>query len=170
LMDLGQEHDFAVYGVPPIRIDGEVVSSTEIREAVASADLKKAARLLGRPYSLFGRVAEGRKLGGQWGFPTANIAPEAELLPPFGVYAVKVQVDGEWLPGVANLGIRPTVEASAQPALEAHLFDWSGDLYGQDLEVRLEFRIRDERKFAAIEDLRVQIDSDAREARRLLGL
>jgi riboflavin kinase/FMN adenylyltransferase len=172
LMDLGQQNDFAVYGVPPIKVDGEVVSSTQIRDAVSSADLQKAARLLGRPYSLYGHVTKGRQLARQWQFPTANVVPEAELLPPWGVYAVIVNVKGVWWPGVANLGVRPTVDSpsSSHPLLEVHLLDWSGDLYGKTLEVRLESYLRPERKFADVGLLQAQIKADAAQARQLFGL
>lgn len=170
LMDLGQRHQFAVYGVPPIRVDGEVVSSTLIRDAVAAGDLDKAGRLLGREYALYGTVITGRKLGRQIGFPTANIQPKAGLLPPFGVYAVWVEIEGRWRPGVANLGVKPTVDATAgAPSLEVHVFDWAGDLYGRPLEVRLAGHLRPERKFSGVEELRGQIQRDAAQARALLG-
>ncbi len=170
LMDLGQQHAFAVYGVPPIRIDGEVVSSTLIRDAVTVGDLARSGELLGRPYSLFGTVVEGRRLARQLGFPTANVMPEAEVLPPFGVYAVQVEIDGVWQNGIANLGVRPTVENTpVAPSLEVHLFDWSGDLYEQDLEVRLGAFVRPEQKFSGIEALKTQIQEDIRQARSLLA-
>jgi riboflavin kinase/FMN adenylyltransferase len=161
LMDEGQKHGFAVYGVPPIRIDGEVVSSTLIRDAVTAGDLEKASRLLGRDYALFGEVKKGRQLARQLGFPTANVMPEAELLPPFGVYAVETKVEGLWRRGIANLGVRPTVETTTPlPSLEVHLHDWSGDLYGLDLEVKLGRFIRPEKKFASLEELKKQIAED----------
>jgi len=169
LMDMGQRHGFAVYGVPPIRVDGEVVSSTLIRDAVAAGDMSKAGRLLGRDYALYGQVLPGRRLARQLGFPTANVLPEAELLPPLGVYAVWVEIEGRWRPGVANLGVRPTVETAAAPSLEVHVFDWSGDLYGHALEVRLGAFLRPEMKFASVEALSAQIMLDARQARSFLG-
>ncbi|MCB1276884.1 bifunctional riboflavin kinase/FAD synthetase [Prosthecobacter sp.] len=160
LMELGQEHDFAVYGVPPLRIDGEVVSSTLIREAISNGDFGKAATLLGRDYSVFGSVVEGRKLGRQLGFPTANVEVENEQLPPLGVYAVEARIDDSWLPAVANLGRRPTVAENAEPSLEVHLLDWSGDLYGKDLEVRFTRLLRREMKFGSLEELKTQIARD----------
>lgn len=166
LMDIGQAHGFAVYGVPPIRIAGEVVSSTLVRDAVTAGNLDRASRFLGRPYALFGKVREGRRLARELGFPTANIIPEAEILPPFGVYAVEVEWDGRWLPGVANLGLRPTIEKEGvAPSLEVHLFDWAGDLYGRDLEVRMGPHLRPEVKFAGIKELKAQIQEDAERAR-----
>lgn len=160
LMEMGQEHDFAVYGVPPLKIDSQVVSSTLIREAVSRGDLHKAATLLGRDYAVFGTVIEGQKLGRQLGFPTANVDVENEQLPPLGVYAVEALVGTQWLPGVANLGRRPTVAADAEPSLEVHLLDWRGDLYGKDLEVRFKRHLRSEMKFAGLDELKAQIARD----------
>ena len=167
LMEMGQEHDFAVYGVPPLKIDTQVVSSTLIREAVSSGDFTRAATLLGRGYSVFGTVIEGQKLGRQLGFPTANVAVENEQLPPLGVYAVEARIDSQWLPAVANLGRRPTVAADADPALEVHLLDWSGDLYGKDLEVRFTRRLRSEMKFSGLDELKAQIARDIVAAREI---
>jgi riboflavin kinase/FMN adenylyltransferase len=160
LMEMGQEHDFAVYGVPPLKIDGQVVSSTLIREAVSNGDFARAATLLGRDYTVFGTVVEGQKLGRQLGFPTANVDVENEQLPPLGVYAVEARVDTQWLPGVANLGRRPTVAADADPSLEVHLLDWSGDIYGKDMEVRFTRRLRSEMKFSSLDELKAQIARD----------
>jgi len=166
LMNQGQLHGFAVYGMPPIREEGVIVSSTVIRDAVVSGDLAKASRLLGRDYALYGEVKQGRQLARQLGFPTANIRPEAELLPPFGVYAVRVQLGDIWQHGVANLGVRPTIENTGVfPSLEVHLFDWSDDLYGQNLEVCLDHFIRPEQKFASIDELKQQISRDIQAAR-----
>ena len=165
LMEMGQEHGFAVYGVPPLKIDAQVVSSTLIREAVSQGDFSKAALLLGRDYSVFGTVIEGQRLGRQLGFPTANVDVENEQLPPLGVYAVEARIDTQWLPAVANLGRRPTVAADAEPSLEVHLLDWSGDLYGKDLEVRFTRRLRSEMKFNGLEELKAQIARDIVAAR-----
>ncbi|MBB5032983.1 bifunctional riboflavin kinase/FAD synthetase [Prosthecobacter vanneervenii] len=165
LMELGQEHDFAVYGVPPLKIDGQVVSSTLIREAVSNGDFARAATMLGRGYSVFGPVGEGQKLGRQLGFPTANVAVENELLPPLGVYAVEARIGSEWLPAVANLGRRPTVAADADPSLEVHLLNWSGDIYGKDMEVRFTRHLRSEMKFASLEELKAQIARDIEAAK-----
>lgn len=165
LMEMGQQHDFAVYGVPPLKIDGTVVSSTLIREAIATGDFTKAARLLGRGYSVLGTVVQGRQLGRQLGFPTANVEVENEQLPPLGVYAVEARIGEQWLPAVANLGRRPTVADNADPTLEVHLLDWSGDLYGQDLEVRFTRFLRPEMKFSGLEELQAQIQRDITAAR-----
>ncbi len=165
LMEMGQEHGFAVYGVPPLKIDGAVVSSTLIREAITRGDLTTAASLLGRNYSVFGTVVEGRRLGRQLGFPTANVDVENEQLPPLGVYVVEARIDAQWLPAVANLGRRPTVAENAEPSLEVHLLDWTGDLYGQDLEVRFTRLLRNEMKFGSLEELKAQIGRDIEAAR-----
>jgi riboflavin kinase/FMN adenylyltransferase len=165
LMEMGQEHGFAVYGVPPLKIDSQVVSSTLIREAVARGDFTRAATFLGREYSVFGTVVEGQKLGRQLGFPTANVAVENEQLPPLGVYAVEASMGTQWLPAVANLGRRPTVAADAEPSLEVHLLDWSGDLYGKDMEVRFKRHLRSEMKFSSLDELKAQIARDVAAAR-----
>lgn len=160
LMDLGQQHGFAVYGVPAVKIDNEVVSSTLIREAIAQGNFERAARFLGREYSVLGTVIEGRRLGRQLGFPTANVDVENEQLPPLGVYAVQARVGSDWLPAVANLGRRPSVETNAEPSLEVHLPNWSGDLYDQDLEVRFTRFLRPEMKFGGLDELKAQIQRD----------
>lgn len=172
LMDLGQAHGFGVYGVPEVQEDGEVVSSTRIREAVRSGDFAKAKRLLGRDYTVLGDVVKGRQLGREIGFPTANVAVENEELPPNGVYAVTVH--GARFPihgwkGVANLGVRPTLESQGERSLEVHLLDAEGDLYGEPLEVAFVERLREEKKFAGLEELKAQIALDVVAARRVLG-
>lgn len=172
---LGRELGFSVNGVPTVIVDGMAASSTRIREAVAGGDFEIAARLLGRPYSVLGTVIEGRKLGRELGFPTANLTVHSEQLPPSGVYAV--QVTGDRIPtptstphhGVANLGYRPSVEGgTARRLLEVHLLDWSGDLYGQDLEVRFVEFLRPEKRFEGLEALKTQISLDADQARAVL--
>ncbi len=160
-----------VHAVDPVALDGEVVSSTLIREAVATGQLERAATLLGRAYSVLGTVVVGRQLGRTIGFPTANLALENEPLPPNGVYAVRGRLrDGSVLPGVANLGLRPTVEnAAPERRLEAHFFDVDADLYGQTLELEFARVLRGERKFASMDELKAQIALDATAARDVLG-
>lgn len=165
LMEMGHQHDFAVYGVPPLKIEGQVVSSTLIREAISNGHFAQAAQFLGRDYSVFGSVVEGKKLGRQLGFPTANVDVENEQLPPFGVYTVEARIDTVWLPAVANLGRQPTVAENAEPTLEVHLLDWSGNLYGKDLEVRFKRHLRPEMKFSGLEELKAQIARDITAAR-----
>jgi riboflavin kinase / FMN adenylyltransferase len=169
LMDLGQAHGFGVYGVPEVQVNGEVVSSTRIREAVRSGDFARARLLLGRDYTVLGDVVKGRELGRQIGFPTANIAVENEELPPNGVYAVTVHTSrfpAHGLKGVANLGVRPTIESAGERVLEVHLLDADCDLYGESLEVAFVKKMRDEQKFGSLDDLKAQIARDVEAARR----
>lgn len=166
LQRLGAQLSFAEVGVPAVEIDGEIVSSTLIRHAVANGNLAKAARLLGREYTVLGTVVRGAQLGRQLGFPTANLAAHNEQFPPDGVYAVEVQRNGTRLRGVANIGIRPTVAApDGQRLLEVHLFDFADDIYGEDLEVTFRRFLRPEKKFDSLEALRAQITTDAEAAR-----
>lgn len=170
LMDLGQAHGFGVYGVPEVQADGVVVSSTRIREAVRSGDFIRARHLLGREYTVLGDVVKGRQLGRQIGFPTANIAIENEELPPSGVYAVTVhssRFPAHGLRGVANLGVRPTVESNGERTLEVHLLDAECDLYGEALEVAFVKQLREERKFPDLDALKLQIAQDVAAARRV---
>jgi riboflavin kinase/FMN adenylyltransferase len=169
LEQLGRQHGFAVHGISPVMAGGEAVSSTRIRSAVEAGDFAAAAALLARDYSVLGTVVHGRHLGNQIGFPTANLALEAEQLPPLGVYAVRALVRGELLPGVANLGHRPTVEnAGTERHLEVHLFDFAQDIYGEDMEVRFVQRLREERRFDSLDALKEQIARDAAQAQTLL--
>lgn len=160
---------FHLEAVSPVMFDGDRVSSTRIRQAIRDGNLEAAQQMLGRPYSVIGEVVEGKKLGRTIGFPTANIATGDAQLPPDGVWAVNAQVAGGGeMGGVANLGIRPTVDGSAR-SLEVHLFDFTGDLYGQELEIQFEKHLRAEIKFPSLDALRTQIQKDADEARALLS-
>ncbi len=166
---LGREHGFAVSGIGLVEIDGQRVSSTRVREAVAAGDFATAASLLGRPYRVHGIVTMGRQLGRTIGFPTANLSVHREQLPPPGVYAVRARGAGDSWNGVANLGLRPTVAGAGEELkLESHLFGLAHEIYGEDLEVEFVARLREERKFEGLEELRRQIALDAAEARRLL--
>jgi riboflavin kinase/FMN adenylyltransferase len=163
---LGEELGFAEVGVAPVTIDGQIVSSTLIRAAVESGDLATAERFLGRPYTILGTVVQGAHIGTQLGFPTANLAAHNEQFPPNGVYAVEVERQQTKLRGVANIGVRPTVaNSSGERVLEVHLFDWAGDLYGEDLEVSFAQFLRPEQKFSGLDALRAQIARDATAAR-----
>jgi riboflavin kinase/FMN adenylyltransferase len=160
---------YSVDVVPPVLVDGERVSSGLVRSAVTHGDFARAARLLGRPYSMRGRVLRGQQLGRTLGFATANIAMHRRQLPLHGVLAVRVHAAGlaGW-PGVASLGTRPTVNG-IEPLLEAHLFDFAGDLYGRELEVEFVAKLRDELRFAAVDALVEQMQRDAAAARRILA-
>jgi riboflavin kinase / FMN adenylyltransferase len=163
-----QKSGFRVNGIAPVTLDGETVSSTRIRKLVSQGELAAASKLLGRPYSLAGEVVNGRRLARKLGFPTANVALEVECLPPQGVYAVQVLTQSAKYAGVANLGRRPTVETGeVAPSLEAHLFDFAGDLYGQTLEVQLTRFLRAERRLGSLEELQQQIGLDVQQARQV---
>ena len=174
LGDLGRAAGFAVTSVPAAAdAEGVVYSSTKVRERLAVGDPLGAARVLGRPWEIEGRVESGDKRGRLLGFPTANVAIGGYLQPALGVYAVKAGIDEgrgtRWLDGVANLGRRPTV-GGTRVQLETHLFDFAGDLYGRHLRVALIDFIRPERKFDGLEALKAQIAADSAEARaRLAG-
>lgn len=170
-VDLIQSRGVAAFGVPSVKLHGKVVSSTLVRQAVERGDLLDAKALLGRDYSVLGRVIEGRKLARTLGFPTANLDVQNEQLPPAGVYAVRAALDAEgpWHNAVANLGRRPTVEPDAQNlSLEVHVFDSDLDLYGHLVEVRFVQHLRDERKFPGLDELKAQIARDSAQARELL--
>nr|WP_027894153.1 riboflavin biosynthesis protein RibF [Calidithermus chliarophilus] len=148
--------------------DGGAVKSTRIRELLKTGDVEGASRLLGRPYSARGIVVEGDKLGRTLGFPTANLQVSAMKVLPLGVYAVRVQThEGEY-GAVANVGYRPTVDGRAL-RFEVHLFDFAGDLYGQELTVAFLHKIRDEMRFGSLEELKAQIARDAQAARAALS-
>ena len=166
LKTLGAKLGFVAVGISAVVVDGRAVSSTVIRAAVEDGALVVAARLLGRDFSVFGTVIEGRRLGRTLGFPTANIRPESEQLPPNGVYAVRVALDGKLYDGIANVGVRPTVSGEgAQRLVEVNLFDFTGELYGCDLEVFFLRFIRAEQKFPNLDALRSQIASDVASVR-----
>lgn len=165
-----RELGITVQAVPSVQVEGTVVRSTLIREAVRDGRLREAARALGRRYSVLGLVTEGRQLARQWGFPTANLIPEQQVLPPDGVYAIYARHENHVYPGVANLGRRPTIETnSLVRRLEAHLFDFSGNLYGHELEVEWVTQLRPEQTFPNVEALREQIERDVAMARACLA-
>lgn len=150
-----------------VRVDGKRVSSTAIRQSLATGDLEQAGKLLGRAYSISGHVVHGDKLGRELGYPTANIQMHHDRPPLTGIYAVKLAgLDGGELPGVASLGFRPTMKHDgAAPTLEVHLFDFNRDIYGQHVRVSFLKKIRDEEKFPDLESLKQQIALDEQAAR-----
>lgn len=157
---------FAVGSLTDVLLDGERVSSTAVREALAAGDLVRAQQLLGRPYSISGHVIHGDKVGRQLGYPTANIHMLHARPPLFGIYAVKLRGLGAHdLPGVASLGVRPTVKQDARPLLEVHLFDFDQQIYGRHVRVLFLHKIRDEAKFPDLETLKQQIGADEQAAR-----
>ena len=172
LRTLGERDGFRVDVVDPVSTpDGHSVSSTSIRRAVAGGDLARATEALGRLYSVSGRVTEGSQRGRNIGFPTLNLGPPPprKLLPPEGVYAVRVQTAAGPVGGMMNLGPRPTFGDSAT-SLEVHLFDTSGDFYGAHVRIDFVARLRETRKFASAELLSKQLAHDEREARNALTL
>ena len=168
LKRLGVQFDFSVVGIPPVLANGEVVSSTAIRQAVEKGDLAKAAEMLGREYTILGTVTHGDNLGKKIGFPTANLSAHSEQFPPNGVYFADARVNGVLYYGVINLGYRPTVSSGkSERVLEIHMLDFDRDIYGEDVEVRFMRHLRPERKFESLESLAQQIELDVRRAREL---
>jgi len=167
LQEAGARLGFAVEPTKTVTLDGQRISSTLIRNLLAQGDLAGAAKLLGRPYRIQGRVMHGLKLGRTLGAPTANIQLKRRHAPLRGVYVVKAQLaDGRWLPGVANIGMRPSVEQQNKIAhLEVHLLEFSEELYGQRLAVEFCQKLRDEEKFATLPELQAAIAEDIRFAR-----
>lgn len=169
LARLGSAYGFAVEAVAPVLDDGQPVSSSRVREALARGDVDGARRLLGRAFFVDGLVVRGDGRGRSIGVPTANLEPENEILPASGVYAGQVRVaDGSWRPAVVNRGTRPTF-AGLGEALEAHLLDYDGDLYGARLRLAFAARLREERRFASPQALVAQIRDDVARARALLS-
>ena len=169
LAALGARHGFSVDTVAPVAFEGAPVSSSRIRALLQAGDPRGAARLLTRPFAVQGVVQHGDKLGRTIGYPTANIALGSYLRPAYGIYAVRARLaDGRVLGGAANLGIRPSFDPPKE-LLEAYLFDFSGDLYGETIEIALIDYLRPEAKFDSLEALTAQMDADCAEARRRLG-
>ena len=165
----GERQGFGVQVVAPVLVAGERVSSSTVRRALAGGELDRAAGLLGRRYTMRGRVVAGQRLGRELGYPTANLRLERRRVPLGGIFAVRVRGIGETLrDGVASLGTRPTV-GGVEPLLETHVFDFEGDLYGRELEVEFVQKIRDEARFDGLEALVAQMNLDARDARRILA-
>jgi len=149
-----------------VMFEGDRISSTRIRQAIRDGNLEQAAQMLGRPYSMRGEVEHGRELGRGLGFPTANLKVDRRQCPPYGVWTVTVSIGTQdaWLSGVANLGVRPTVDGT-QALLEVHLLDYEGDLYGTEIEVRFGAHLRPEQAFGSLDALREQISRDVSQAR-----
>lgn len=170
LKSLGAKMAFHVIGVPPVKTNDEVVSSTAIRQAIERGDFARAAAMLGREYTVLGTVVRGDSLGKKIGFPTANLSAHSEQFPPNGVYAAVARlVDGMHC-GVVNLGVRPTVtNGKSERVLEVHLFDFDRDIYGRDVEIRFVKFLRPETKFASVDALVAQIRRDVDQARELFA-
>jgi riboflavin kinase/FMN adenylyltransferase len=171
LQQLGKRLGFDAESLPTVEVAGERSSSTAVRQALAAGELEHAARLLGRPYSISGRVVHGDKLGRDIGFPTANIQLKHNRPPLMGIFAVELYgLNGAPLPGVASLGRRPTVKgADAVPVLEVHLFDFDAEIYGRRVRVDFLHKLRDEEKYPDLDSLVAQIRRDVDNAKHFLA-
>ncbi|GFM77275.1 MULTISPECIES: bifunctional riboflavin kinase/FAD synthetase [Pseudomonas] len=165
LQQAGNTHGFTVEAAQTVEIDGVRVSSTKVRNALAVADFALAEHLLGRPFQITGRVLHGQKLARQLGTPTANVQLKRRRVPLSGVYLVSTNIDGKAWPGVANIGVRPTVAGDGSAHLEVHLLDFAGDIYGRRLTVAFHHKLRDEQRFASLEALKTAINADVAAAR-----
>jgi riboflavin kinase/FMN adenylyltransferase len=167
LKKLGDELGFTVHGLAAVSLDNQIVSSTRIREAIRSGNLDAASQMLGRPYAISGRVVAGDGVGRKLGFPTANLDAAGMVLPPNGVYLGLAKIGKKSRPVALNIGFRPTL-ASSEPQLrvEAHLLDFTGDLYDRELEIEIGEKLRDEQKIGSLEELKAQIARDVAGAKR----
>ncbi|WP_298636502.1 bifunctional riboflavin kinase/FAD synthetase [uncultured Umboniibacter sp.] len=165
LQQLAPESGFIVEDTPTTEVDGERVSSTRIRERLLSGECAQAKLLLSRDFTIQGHVGKGRQLGRTIGVPTANVALRRRRSPLHGVFAVRVQVGEKWHNGVANIGVKPTVGAEPIPSLEAHIFDFDQDIYGQAIKVAFLTKLRDEQTFSSFAELQQQIARDQQAAR-----
>jgi len=169
LRTLGHEMNFSVEVIPPFTIDGEVVSSTLIRQALIQGDMRRVERLMGRYFYLRGKVITSDKRGRVLGFPTANldISPQ-QALPSNGIYATITQVNGKRFPSATNIGIRPTF-GKGEKTVETHLLNYKGDLYDKDMKVEFVQKLRDEQRFSSPEELKIQIEKDVQEVEAILA-
>lgn len=164
LRKMGNELGFHADEVAEVRLRGQRISSSKIREHLDAGRINMARRMLGRPYGVEGVIVRGNRRGHTIGFPTANLRPHNRVIPKYGVYATATLVDGAWRRSITNIGVRPTFEETSEPSIESYIFDFDGDLYGDVLRVRFLHRIRDERKFNGIEELKAQIERDSARA------
>ncbi|MDT7808188.1 MAG: riboflavin kinase / adenylyltransferase [Acidobacteriota bacterium] len=166
LRRVSRELGFTADEVPEVRLRGQRISSSRIRELLSAGRVNLARRMLGRPYGVEGRVVRGAERGRQIGFPTANLQPHNRVIPRGGVYVTATLIEGAWRRSVTNVGTRPTFEKEAEPSIETFVMNWGGDLYGDVVRVRFLHRLRDERRFASVEELKRQIAVDAARARK----
>lgn len=166
---LGRELGFSVEVFPPVTLDGTIISSSIIRQFLLKGDIRRVEKLVGRRFSIKGQVVSGDSRGTQLGFPTANLQIEPDqALPADGVYATIAYIDGQPLAAVTNIGIRPTFGGNKR-LVETHVLDYTGNLLGQQLKIEFLERIREERRFATVEDLKAQINRDIEKARKILA-
>lgn len=159
------ELGFVADEVGEVQLRGQRISSSKIRKLLDEGRVNFARRMLGRPYGVEGVVIRGNRRGHTIGFPTANLKPHNRVIPRYGVYATATLIDGTWRKSITNIGVRPTFESDAEPSIETNIFDFHGDLYGDVLRVRFLHRIRDEKKFNGIDELKAQIERDSNRAR-----
>lgn len=164
LKKLSEELGFYAAEVPEVRLNGQRISSSKIRELLKEGKVNRARRMLGRPYGVEGQIEHGSQRGHEIGFPTANLKPRNRVIPKFGVYVTATLINGAWRRSITNIGVRPTFENTTEPSIETYVFDYEGDLYGDVLRIRFLHRIRDEKKFSGIEELKTQIQKDTRRA------
>jgi len=164
LRKMSDELGFFADEVEEVRLRGHRISSSRIRERLAEGRINLARRMLGRPYGVEGVIIRGNRRGHTIGFPTANLKPHNRVIPRFGVYATATLIDGAWRRSITNIGVRPTFEKDVEPSIETYIFDFDEELYGDVLRVRFLHRIRDERKFNGIDELKAQIEKDTRRA------
>lgn len=166
LQEMSQTYGFKVHEIQAQKIDEAAVSSTKIRKALQQGDVTTASMMLGRTYTLKGTVVSGAKIGRQLGYPTANVAPSDadQQIPANGVYAIRAIYNGQSFNGMLNIGIRPTVSEERKLHIEAHLFDFNQDIYDQELELAFVARLRDEKKFGSLDELKAQLANDAEQA------
>ena len=164
LKRVGAELGFVAGEVPEVRLRGARVSSSKIRGLLAAGQVNLARRMLGRPYGVEGRVERGAERGHKLGFPTANLHPHNRVIPRNGVYVTGTLIDGQWRRSVTNVGLRPTFGDAVEPSVETFVLNWDGDLYGDVVRVRFLYRLRDERKFNSLDELKRQITRDVERA------
>ena len=166
LRRVSRELGFFADEVPEVRLRGQRISSSRIRDLLAEGRVNLARRMLGRPYGVEGRVVRGFERGRTLGFPTANLRPVNRVIPRGGVYVTATLIDGVWRRSVTNVGVRPTFERAGEPSVETFVMDWDGDLYGDVVRVRFLHRLRGEQRFASAEELKRRIDADVLRARK----
>jgi riboflavin kinase/FMN adenylyltransferase len=164
LRRVSSELGFVADEAPEVRLRGQRVSSSKIRGLLAQGRVNLARRMLGRPYGVEGMVVRGNERGHKLGFPTANLHPQNRVIPAHGVYVTGTLIDGQWRRSVTNVGTRPTFETETEPSVETFVINWSGDLYGDVIRVRFLYRLRDEKKFGSLEELKAQIENDVARA------
>lgn len=171
LNELGPIYDFEVQEIPAFRYDEISVSSTKTRKAIKSGDIKTANHYLGRPFRFKGKVVKGNQIGREIGFPTANLSDlaETQIIPESGVFAVKCKVSGIVYDGMMNIGIRPTINSKSEKRIEINIFEFDQDIYGEEMEVYLIDKVRDENTFNGIEELREQLMKDEISCKNIFG-